>query len=435
MCPQPGVTVQKFFVSAVVSLLLTANTALAANSELSCKLGLLKDLGWQIQSTTGFPGVQNGNACESVMPPVFTYNTSTENDSDLLARANSAMQSITTRCLVNRQYIEAIKVAIVNLTANKEFEFIQGGADPRDPFVPPDDNWASAGNRGYDLPSGSISSAIDSLYTKPFIAECAAATQIAQLAILKEHYGVFTDAMIQPTEVGIGIWPEYIKAPAIAAHEPLLLDSRQRKRALKSLATLGKGAFYGQSGYLKPYKGDDFVDSIDNRGQNFVIVELTDNAVNSIRKQSAPLKAFNKISRKIWKKYRKKLKDEESDIETLSSEMREELESADPFFKDIMVYVHPLSVRNFAFHIARQFKWNPRTPYVFEVYEDFQSGYFHQRYIDYRLRQCQQQAYCRKADSGHYYLTDETGIPSDTVYGSAGACEADLAVRPARINR
>ncbi len=398
---------------------------MAANSELSCKLGLLNDLGWQIQSTTGFPGINNGNTCESEVPPVFTYNADTESKADMLSRANGALRSTTTGCLVNREYIDAIKIAIVNLTANKEFEFIQGGADPRDPFVPPDNSWATAGNRGYDLPSTSISSAIDSLYTKPFIAECAAATQIAQLAILKEHYGIFTDAMVRPQEVGIGIWPEYIKAPAIAAHQPLLLDSSQRRRALKALAQLGKGAFYGQSGYLKPYKGDDFVDSIDNRGQNFVIVELTRQSVTAIRSRTQPLKEFNRISRKIWKKYRKKLRDG-TDLETLSDQMKEELEDTDPFFKEVMVYVHPLSVRNFAFHIARQFKWNPRTPYVLEVYEDFQSGYFHERYVDYRLRQCQQQAYCRKADSDHYYLTDETGIPGDAVYPSASACEADL---------
>ena len=410
---------------AVLVALLQTSVANAANSELSCKLGLLKDLGWQIQSTDHSPGVSNGNTCETMATPVFTYNRARESDNDLLTRASNAIRSTTSRCLVNREYIDAIKVAIVNLTANKEFEFIVGGSDPRDPFIPPDESWVSAGNRGYDLPSSSVSSAIDSLYNKPFIAECAAATQIAQLSILKEHYGVFTDAMVQPREVGIGIWPEYIKAPSIAAHEPLLLDSRQRKRALKELATLGKGAFYGQSGYLRPYKGDEFVDSIDNRGQNFVIVDLNDKVVSTLRARSQPLKELNKISRNVWKKYRKKLR-EGNDKEQLSEQMKDELEATDPFFRNVMVYVHPLSVRNFAYHIARQFKWNPRTPYIFEVYEDFQSGYFHRRYVDYRLQQCQRQAYCRMADTGHYYLTDDTGVPEETIYSTAQACEVRL---------
>ena len=327
---------------------------------------------------------------------------------------------------MNRQYIDGIKTAIVNLTDNKEFKFISGGADPRDPFIPPDNSWIPAANRGYDLPASSVSSSIDSLYQKPFSAECAAATQIAQLAILKEHYGVFTDAIIQPEEVGIGVWPAYIKAPSIAAHQALLLDSKQRKRALKELAVLGKGAFYNQSGYLRPYKGNEFIDSVDNRGQNFVIVELSDDALDSLRKRAQPLKEFNRITRDLWKKYRRKMTRDGLDKEDLSEQMKEELEAIDPFFKEVMVYVHPLSVRNFAFHLARQFKWNPRTPYIFEVYEDFQSGYFHERYIDYRLRQCRQEAYCRKADNDHYYLTDHTGLPDGKTYTSSRACSAAL---------
>jgi len=68
--------------------------------------------------------------------------------------------------------------------------------------------------------------------------------------------------------------------------------------------------------------------------------------------------------------------------------MQTVLEAADPFFSDIEVYVHPLYVNNFAKHIARQFQYNPRTPYVLEVYEDYQPGFFYNRYIDYQIEQC-----------------------------------------------
>ncbi len=412
----------------------TPGKAYASYDEVSCKLGLLQDLGWQVARTETPPDIYHSNACDITSAPLFTYNTGIESSGQILNRANRAINSITSRCLVNRQYIDGIKTAIVNLTDNKAFTFVSGGTDPRDPFIPPDNSWLPAGDRGYDLPANSVSQSINALYEKPFIAECAAAAQIAQLSILKEHYGVFTDAIIQPREVGIGIWPAYIKAPSIAANKPLLLGSKNRKRALKELATLGKGAFYNQSGYLKPYKGDEFVDSIDNRGQNFVIVEVSDEAIESMRRRPRPISEYNRITRDIWKKYRKLMLGNAGDKEKLSEQMREELENTDAFFSDVMVYVHPLSVRNFAFHIARQFKWNPRTPYVLELYEDFLSGYFHQRYIDYRLRQCQQSAYCRKADKEHFYLTDNTGLPDGKIYRSAKACSAALEQLPRERN-
>lgn len=414
-------------ISAITLLaLLTANSAIAAYSELSCKLGLLQDFGWQVARTDTPPAIHHADACEPDSTPLFTYDTNVESNPVILERATRAIYSTTSRCLVNRSYLEGIKTAIVNLTDNKDFKFVSGGTDPRDPFIPPDNSWTPATDRGYDLPASSLSDSINALYKKPFIAECAAAAQIAQLAVLKEHYGVFTDAIIQPAEVGIGIWPEYVKAPSIAANKPLLLGAKQRKRALKELAVLGKGAFYNQGGYLRPYKGDNFVDSIDNRGQNFVIVELGDDAMTSMRTRPQPLKEFNRITRKVWKKYRKRMTRGGEDKEVLSVEMREELEKADPFFRDVMVYVHPLSVRNFAYHLARQFKWNPRTPYVFEMYEDFQSGYFYERYIDYRLHQCQQTAHCRQVDSNHFYLTDGSGLPDGHIYRSKHACDAAL---------
>lgn len=419
-------TCKKYLSATALTALLTTGSAMAAYSELSCKLGILEDLGWRVAATDTPPAVLFGNSCEHTAAPVFTYNPTVETNSIILDRVNRAVNSTTSRCLVNRRYADAIKTAIVNLTDNKEFTFLSGGADPRDPFTPPDNSWVAVTDKGYDEPATSLSEGINALYKKPFVAECAAATQIAQLAILKEHYGIFTDAIIQPGEVGIGIWPAYVKAPSIAANKPLLLDSSQRKRALKTLAVLGKGAFYNQSGYLRPYKGDKYVDSIDNRGQNFVIVDVYEDALDSMRSRSSPMRDYNRITRDIWKKYRRRMTRDRTNKEVLSEEMRAELEAIDPFFSDVMVYVHPLSVRNFAFHIARQFKWNSRTPYVLEIYEDFQSGYFHERYIDYRLQQCLQNAYCRKAGRDHYYLTDETGIADKTVYSSPQACAIAL---------
>jgi len=77
-------------------------------------------------------------------------------------------------------------------------------------------------------------------------------------------------------------------------------------------------------------------------------------------------------------------------MEKIIIDMQAELEAADPFFSDIEIYVHPLRTKNFAEHVARQFSYNPRTPYVFEVYEDYQQGYFYNRFIDHSINECLQ---------------------------------------------
>ncbi|MEM7256707.1 MAG: hypothetical protein AAF404_04905, partial [Pseudomonadota bacterium] len=162
--------------AALLSLSLTCGGTVLAAGELSCKLGLLQDLGWKVARTDTPPDIHHGDACEMASTPLFTFNTDVETNDQILDRTSSAIYSVTSRCLVNRRYRDGIKKAVVSLTDNKEFEFISGGSDPRDPFIPPDNSWVAANNRGYDLPASSVSESIDSLYTKPFIAECAAAT-------------------------------------------------------------------------------------------------------------------------------------------------------------------------------------------------------------------------------------------------------------------
>ena len=413
---------------AILAFIVTSNQVFAA-APLSCNLGLLKDLGWKVQQTATLPGIENPHTCRNQSTPVFLYNQIVESHDDILRRSAAALTSTTSRCLVNREYKKSLTTSIGKLVENDGFDFPKTAPDPRDPFIPPNQSWVPAGDRGYDIPAQSISRGMNALYTKPFIAECAAAAQIAQLALYSEHYGAFTDAMLHPRDVGIGIWPQYIRNPSIAEKSPLLVNSRKRKRALKLLAALGKGAFYGQSGYIKPHRNMDFIDSIDNRGQNFVIVDITENAIDALRQRDRPLKELSSLSKKIWKRYKKRL-DAGEDKESLAAEMTLELESQDAFFRDIKIYVHPLSVKNFAFHVGRQFKWNPRTPFVFEVYEDYQSGYFFDRYIDYRLKQCSQTAYCRKIDRKHTVLTDRVGLPAPGNYQSVRQCEAELHIRP-----
>lgn len=355
---------------------------------MSCTLEVMQALGWQAVSTSGSPGYENTNTCDTNRTPVFKYNRTTEDAATLLARGESVLQSPISKCLFNRTYHSAVEASVKNLTDNREFKFLPTGDDPRDPFRPPEGTWDSKTARGYDIPLSSISNSVKSLYEKPFVAECSTAAQIAQLAALSEHYGATADKMISLDEVGIGTWKQYAKVPSIAAKQSLFIDRKARsKDGFATLAEYGRAAFYGQVGYMKPYKGKEYIDSLDNLGQNYLIVNITDIAVASIKARRKPLKELSHISIDVWKRYRIRQTEGEP-METLKAEMQADLEAADPFFSDIEIYVHPLRTNNFAHHVARQFSYNSRTPYVFEVYEDYQPGFFYNRFIEHSMSEC-----------------------------------------------
>jgi len=358
-----------------------------ATDELSCRLELLGDLGWQTTNRAGAPDILNTRTCQHDLPPYLNL-ANQASAQQLLSLANSALRSDTTRCLINRQLKRSVFEATRKIIGNTDFIFPEPGEDPRDPFKPPMSHWVPSSRRGYDIPSKSLSDGIVSLYKKPVVAECAAAIQIAQLASLVEYFDE-SDRFVTPREIGIGIWREFAKSPSIANNSPLLINRKQRKHGLRRLADLGRGAFYNQSGYMSPVNSDpEFIDSLDNRGQNFLIVDITENAVTDLQNKRQPLRELNRVSVKIWKKFNR-LRSTGLDKDTLEELMENDLLAADSFFKEVTVYIHPLRTGTFAKFLARQFRYNPRTAYRFEIYEDYQTGYFFKKYVNYRLSECE----------------------------------------------
>lgn len=373
--------------AAIFLCLMPAMSAHAA-TELACSIDVLEQLGWKSFADSPSVGYENTGTCDTDRIPVFKYNETTEDSDKLLQRSKDALYSTTSKCLFNRSYHSAVQTAVKNLTDNTEFKFLPTGRDPRDPFRPPEGTWDTKSAKGYDIPLSSIHESVKALYERPFVAECSTAAQIAQLASLSEHFGAKTDEMFRLNEVGIGTWRQYAKVPAIAAKQSLFIDRKaRRKDGLATLAKNGRAAFYGQVGYMRPVKGIEYIDSHDNLGQNYFIVNISDLAVASIRAREKPVKELSRISKKIWKKYNKRFRKGEP-MDFLKADMQAELEAIDPFFTDIEIYVHPLRTKNIAEHVARQFSYNPRTPYVFEVYEDYQAGFFYNRFIDHSMAQC-----------------------------------------------
>ena len=344
-----------------------------AADKVSCRIDLLEDLGWQTINVADAPEVMNTLTCQHELSPYFNLANRDINDPALLSQANTALQSDTTRCLVNRQLKDSVFAATKKIIGNGAFVFPEPGNDPRDPFTPPASHWLPSNRRGYDIPSNSLTDGIASLYTQPVVAECAAAIQVAQLASLVEYFDDETDSIVTPREIGIGVWREFAKSPSIASNSPLLISRKQRKRGLQRLANLGRGAFYNQSGFMSAVKpGVEFIDSLDNRGQNFLITDITAAAVIDLQNRRRPLREINRLSVKVWKKY-DRLRATGLDMDTIVELMEQDLLATDSFFSEVTVYIHPLSTGTFAKFLARQFRYNPRTAYQFEIYEDYQT--------------------------------------------------------------
>ena len=363
---------------------LRAASAAHADSKVECAIDILRDLGWQTVNQPNAPGILNAKSCQHDLTPYFNLHSKQR---ALLPRIKSAIQSNTSRCLVNRALGASARTATDNIIANKRFVFPEPGKDPRDPFTPPASNWVPSKRHGYDIPSGTLADGIRSLYHEPVVAECAAAIQVAQVATLVEHFDNVD--MIKPSDIGIGVWREFAKSPSIKADKTLLVGRKHRRRALQRLAALGRGAFFNQSGYISPVsEGLEYIDSLDNRGQNFLIVDITEQAVADLAKRRRPLRELNHLSLVIWNKY-DRLRKTGLSMDILEELMENDLLAKDSFFSDITVYIHPLRTGNFAKFLARQFRYNPRTAYQFEVYEDFQTGYFFQKYVTQRWSMCE----------------------------------------------
>lgn len=380
-----------FKYSLVVLCSLSLSTGTHANDSVVCGLELLEELGWETGNFTDSAENLNAETCQHDLTPRFNTGgeTTGAGNSRLFSRIKSALRSTTNRCLFSRKLRVSVEDATNRIIDNTEFIFPEPGDDPRDPFTPPDTNWSASDKRGYDIPSNTLTEGIRSLYQKPVVAECAAAIQVAQLATLVEHFGNETDRFVTAQEIGIGVWREFAKSPSIKANTPLLISRKQRKYALKRLAALGGGAFYNQSGYISPVNNTlEFIDSLDNRGQNFLVLDITEEAVTDLKNRHHPLRELNRITLEIWHNYNR-LRATGLSMEILVNLLEKELLSTDSFFRGVTVYIHPLRTGTFAKFLARQFRYNPRTAYKFEIYEDFQSGYFFNRYVNHRLSMCE----------------------------------------------
>lgn len=378
-------------------------------------------MGWNTVEKPIAEPLVGANTCEEFVAPTFVYQPDPANRAEMIKRADRALRSTTSRCLFSRRLGRSVRTAIARLRLNEAFVFPTEGEDPRDPFLPPGKTWLPARKRGYDVPAQSISSGVEALYQQPFVAECAAAKQIAQVASLYENFGTELNNLLHPREIGVGLWQRYLESPAIRARVPLLIGRAHRQSALRNLASLGRYAFNGQMGYIRPDRGRNFIDSADNLGQNFIITEVNNNAVFALRNRARPLQELNAITRDLWSKYAALL-ERGLPVKALRKQMHAELLEADPFFSDIKVYVHPLGIKNFAYHIARQFRFNPRTSYSFEMYEDYLYGFAYRRYIQHNLNGCKEITYCRSIEKKRHLLIGPSGRALGASYSSRKAC-------------
>lgn len=293
-----------------------------------------------------------------------------------------------------RDYVNAMHVALEKLQSNSTYLFqgewlsqLSGGHVRLDGV----EGWQSTacitpeGNPGYGLcfqpEDGQLYEAIQGVSDSWFPrAECNTGLQLAQYAVLAELFGRSLDNYFDHKEFYVGSDVSHSQSVLFQteAGQEADLSGVNRARAVELLI--------GATGYLGNVFGGKFLDRPDSRGQNFLIVETSLAGITSLSRRGGA-QAFSRTLRKIWELSQSVSPQEKIRMMSLLDQGRRvPRELVDPaqhrlvmmledhFLRDTYVYVHPLGIKNLAWHVMRLTLHNPRTPYSIEFYPNTLHG-------------------------------------------------------------
>lgn len=376
-----------------------------------CATQLLQSLGWRIEPGVAF-AVHAGVPCERASLEqaqaagdlVITLPRSMP--SLPAHEAQALLRDPATVCAYAFALGDATRRAVDRLAANPGYRFsaIQTGWIGFGASGARHDGWERlySFGRGY-RPSGRNSTAMDAFYAGHVRSECGVGRQVAQYAGQYELYGAAGfDAAFDADEIVIGTFNKLRRTRSVLLGSQagdLLGDGLAKQASLR-----GRQAFAGRPGFVFHVFDRSYLDDIHNQAENFVVYDVSDAAVASLRTHGG-LEYFNERSRQVWslaatmrlKGYRlheRLLYDRDPALRaTLTPQQRAVVAQIDvllddPFFAGFRVYVHRQGVKPIAFHLARLLDRNPRTPFRTELAVHNLHTTLFERYIDYRLREC-----------------------------------------------
>jgi hypothetical protein len=195
--------------------------------------------------------------------------------------------------------------------------------------------------------------------------------QVASLAILHELYGSEAfDKNFHNDEIAVGSWWDVqdSKNPIEMNHGGDSAETYIKK---------GKQALIGVRGYIGNIRGEHYLDSPSDRGENMVIISASQKAIDEIERLGSFRDGTHKMNVQIWAgltAHRRShdenrfLRDE--GVAPTIDQTTAKLLLKNPIYTDIKVYVHPLGIMTLGEHLERLVGNNPRTPYNFRFYPD-----------------------------------------------------------------
>jgi hypothetical protein len=381
--------------------------------EAACQFDYLKSLGWRvIESKTGFPEIIDGQPCDR--PTIEASQKAGELVIALPRQASGAQlaevaslipelvkKNMATVCAYKQKVAIATRNAIQKLQANPNYKFSRQGEE-QDGFVEMGTfgglelGWIPTkpftGGLAY-RPYRSNSWAIESFYTQSVRTECAAGLQLAEHAIQYELYGKADyNRVFKRGEILIGTWNN-----AVASYSAIHGQNRGRvitDRNGANSVLLGGQALVGRTGYLGNVKGEAFLDTKSDRGENLLIVSVSEEASREMLSSNG-FDKYNKMMYRIWELYteNKTLWKSKATADVTKrwanqAEIEEILKN--PFFTGIQTYTHPFKVlKTFKDQIQRLLNINPRTPYEMSgLYEDVINYGLYDRHANYFIGRC-----------------------------------------------
>ncbi len=375
---------------------------------------LLRALGWQVETTeqpavSVTPGLpcQRGSLQQARAAGDLQVRVPVLFDAEQREQlAHELLQAPASVCAYAFQLGEATRTAAQRLQDNPGYRFSALqlgwiGFGARGAAAQGWQRFRSFG-RGY-APGGSNSRAVEAFYSGHVRSECGVGRQVAQIASQRELYGdAAFDAEFTSGELSIGTFLTLHDTPSI------LLGSNAGTffadgKAVRT-AAMGRQAFMGLPGYISHVYDKRYLDDINNQAENFVITDVSDAAAQALA-QHGGFAYYDALNVQVWElarqlpghgrhRFERLLHERDA---TLRARLPESEQATlaridalldDPVYRELMLYVHPMGVRPFGYHIARLLDRNPRTPFSIELTLHNLHTTLYRRWIDARLRAC-----------------------------------------------
>ncbi len=386
------------------TLLLSGSLAGAAVSDQAkqesklrlCNVNFLSSLGWQItEGDVSEISIVEGNPCdnksidevvsESELRIIIPKGKALENQAVLDQKLKAIIDSEATKCAYKIKVSQAVKKATQKLAAQTEKGSFTFGKQEDLSCVSKSGSqeWKKGGNDGFLdinlMAAASPARAVESFYEGVCKAECLVGRQVASLATQYELFG--------PSDFNLAFSNKQVVIGRVAGFSDSPLENTVRDFPAiydengERLSKMGPQALVGVTGYIGNVKGADFLDSPVDRGENFIITEMSKLASDTLNKNGG-FSAYNKTNELAWTEYNS----EKAQGKKNPTKHRERLKDA--FYTQTKVYVHPLGIMTLGEHIERLLRINPRTPYTFRLYPDRNMTNLYEIYKKYKLSKC-----------------------------------------------